>query len=170
VKPRNVLAVILAGLLVAVSLPATPVTADDETATEAEVEVLPGTDLSYGAWVVSSRFTLFRWRVLGEPDYRGASILWNGWAAIKLERRVPDANKISIWAGRLGWSSAVMKIYVSADGRRWRKVCSANVRSSHFQRYDFYGRFGNVQYIKVSRSGGRWSLLYLDAVGAEGGD
>jgi len=170
VKLRNGLAVALAGMLVALSLPVAPVMAGDETATEAEVEVLPGADLSYGARVVKSRFTLLSRRALGEPDGRGASILWKGWVVIKLESRIPDANKISIWAGRLGWSSVSMKIYASADGRRWRKVGSARVRSTHFQRYDFSGRFGEVRYIKVVWSGGRWSWLRLDAVGAEGGD
>lgn len=183
---RKGLITVLAGLAVFLLFSGMPATANDESTTDAKVEVLPGEAGSYGASVIESKHTLFPSSALEEPDGWGAFIFWNGYISIRLEGSVPNATTISIWASSPGgrsagmnsadtnsagsWSSN-MKIYVSADGRKWKQVGSEKVASADFLRYDFSGSFGDVKYIKVSRSGGRWlSFLRLDAVYAKGGD
>ncbi len=166
---KKSLTTVLFGLLVLLLLYGTPAIADDETTTEGVVEVLPGEAGSYGASVIESQRTLFPSSALGEPDGRGAFIFWNGWISMELEGSVLNAHTISIWAANRGWWPSNMKIYVSADGSEWMQV-GEKVVSAGFLRYDFSGSFGDVRYIKVSRSGGRWSFLRLDAVCAKGGD
>ena len=167
---RKSLTTVLVGLLVLLLLCGTPAIADDETTTEAEVEVLPGEAGSYGISVIESQRTLFPSSALGEPDGWGAFIFWNGWVSMELEGSVLNAHTISIWAANSGWWPSNMKIYVSADGSEWTRVGGEKVVSAGFLRYDFSGSFGDVRYIKVSRSGRRWSFLRLDAVCTKGGD
>ncbi len=167
---KKLITAMLAGLLVVLLVSGAPVKADDETDVDAEVEVLPGGGISYGANVVEFRSVLFpRW-ALGEPDGWGAFIFRNGWVSIELENNVPDASLISIWAANIGWWPSNIKIYVSADGKRWKHIGNEKVTSANLLRYDFTGSFGDVKYIKVVRNGWPWSWLRLDAVGAEGGD
>ncbi len=165
------LTIVFTGLLVLLLVSGIPVWADDESTTDAQVEVLPEETGSYGAWVIKSQLTLFPSSALGKPDAQGAIILWNGWISIKLEDKELDVHKISIWADNNGWWNSLvgMKIYVSADGSKWTKVGEKYISGS-FLRYDFTGSFGNVRYIKVSRASWQWSILRLDAVYAEGGD
>ena len=167
---KKSLTTVLVGLLVVLMIPCLPVIAADETTTEGEIEVLPGEAGSYGASVIESQHTLFPSSALGEPDGRGAFILWKGWISMELEGSVLNAHTISIWAANSGWGASHMNIYVSADGSTWTQVDKEKVVSADFLRYDFSGSFGDVRYIKVSRSGGRWSFLRLDAVCAKGGD
>lgn len=167
---KKSLTTVLVGLLVLLLVSGMPVTADDGTSTEGKVEVLPGEAGSYGASVIESENTLFPSWALGNPDGRGAFILWKGWISMELEGSVPNATTISIWAANSGWGASHMNIYVSADGSTWTQVDKEKVVSADFLRYDFSGSFGDVRYIKVSRSGGRWSFLRLDAVCAKGGD
>ena len=159
------------GLLVLLLFSGIPVWADDESTTDAQVEVLPEETGSYGASVLGSKLTLFPSSALGRPDDGGALIFWKGWISIKLEDTEVDAHKVSVWADNSGYWNFFMNIsvYVSADGVKWKKIGEKNVYGD-FLRYDFIGSFGNVRYIKVSRNGGPWSILRLDAVYAEGGD
>ena len=166
---RKSLTTVLIGLLVLLLVSGMPVMADDESSTDAQVEVLPGEAGSYGASVIESRRTLFPSLALGEPDGWGAFILRNGWISMELKDSVLNARTISIWAANSGWRPSNMKIYVSSDGSEWMQG-GEKVVSADFFRYDFTGSFGDVRYIKVSRSGGRWSFLRLDAVCAKGGD
>jgi len=167
---RKSLTTVLIGLLVLLLVSGMPVMADDESSTDAQVEVLPGEAGSYGISVIESRRTLFPSSALGEPDGRGAFILWKGWISMELEDSVLNAHTISIWAANSGCGASHMNIYVSADGSTWTQVDKEKVVSADFLRYDFSGSFGDVRYIKVSRSGRRWSFLRLDAVCAKGGD
>jgi hypothetical protein len=170
VNVKKFVTVILAGLLVVLLISGAPVRAEDETDVDAEVEVLPAGGTIYGARIVGLRSVLFpRW-ALGEPDGWGASIFRNGWLSIELEDNVPNTDAIIIWAANRGWWPSRMKVYVSADGRRWKQVGNEKVTSAGFQRFDFTGSFGGVKYIKVCRSGWPWSWIPIDAVGAEGGD
>lgn len=161
---------LLTGALLSLLLPAIPVSAGDESSVDAEVEVLPEGGMSYGASVQGFHRTLFARWALGGPDDRGALILMNGWVSIKLENTVSDAGIVSVWVANHGWHNSQMRVYVSADGRKWKQAGNEKVTTADFQRYDFTGSFGEVRYIKVSRSGGRWSFLSLDAAGAKGGD
>jgi hypothetical protein len=167
---KKLVTVILAGLLVVLLVSGVPVKAEDETDVDAEVEVLPGEDISYGTEVVGLRSVLFARWALGELDGWGASIFRNGWLSIELENNVSDASTISIWAANRGWWPSHMKVYVSANGRKWKQVGNEKVTSSGFHRYDFAGSFGYVKYIRINRNGWPWSWLLLDAVGAKGGD
>ena len=169
VNYKKSLTILLVGLMVLLLVPWMPVMADDESSTDAQVEVLPESG-SYGASVIESENTLFPSWALGNPDGRGAFILWKGWISMELEDSVLNAHTISIWAANSGWGASHMNIYVSADGSTWTQVDKEKVVSADFLRYDFSGSFGDVRYIKVSRSGGRWSFLRLDAVCAKGGD
>jgi hypothetical protein len=167
---KKLITAVLAGLLVVLLISGAPVKAEDETDVDAEVEVLPGEGISFGTEVFGFRSVLFARWALGEPDRWGASIFRNGWLSIELENNVSDADTISIWAANRGWWPSHMKIYVSADGRKWEQVGNEKVTSAGFQRYDFTGNFGGVKYVRVNRNGWPWSWLCLDAVGAKGGD
>lgn len=151
-------------------LAAAPAMAADEADVGAAVEVLPGENYSYGYWVTDSRHAFLSWWALGEPDNRGATLLRNSRISIGLEDKVTDTGTISIWASNSGWWSSRINVYTSASGRWWRRIGSRQVWSAVFTRYDFTGRFGNVKYIRVELSGGGFSTIRLDAVGAKGGD
>lgn len=167
----KIVTVILVGLLVAILLVSeVSLAADDDTSVGAEVEVLPGGNISYGVRVDGSRRALFPDWALGEPDGRGAFIFLNGWISIELKEDVNNARAISVWVANRGWQSSNMKVYVSSDGYKWEHAGAETVKSIGFTRNDFTGSFGNVKYIKVNRSGGPWSFMRLDAVGAKGGD
>jgi hypothetical protein len=170
VSINKLLTTVLTRLVIVMTLTGGPVMADDETSTEAGVQVLPAEAISYGARVTGSHSALWPIWALGKPDGRGAFILMNGWISLELKKSVLNSNTISILAADMGWQHSNIKIYVSADGRKWKLAGNQKVKSREFQRYDFNGSFGNVKYIKVSRSGGPWSWLRLDAVGAKGGD
>jgi hypothetical protein len=170
VSRRKMVAAGLVGLMVFLMLPGWPVMAADETDVEAEVEVLPGGGISYGARVTGFRHTLFPRLALGEPDNWRAFIFRNGWISIRLKDDVNDASMVSIWAANRGWHYSNIRVYVSADGKKWKRVGNEKVTSADFLRYDFTGSFGNVRYVRVNRSGWPWSFLQLDAVGAKGGD
>lgn len=167
---KRIITILLIEAVLLLALPITPVNADDEASTDAEVEVVPAGGMSYGAKVVDSHSTLLPVQALGEPDSQGAVILLNGWISLELKDNVSNTTTISVWAANGGWQSSNMKVYVSADGKKWKQAGREKVESGDFQRYDFTGSFGNVKYIKVERSGGLLSWLRLDAVGAKGGD
>jgi hypothetical protein len=170
VSISKLLTVVLAGLVIVIALSGGLVMADDVTSTVAGVQVLPGENITFGARVIGINSVLLPGRALGEPDGRGAIILLNGWISLELKKNVLLTNTIIIWVANIGWQSSNMKVYVSTDGKKWKLVDDKKVTSANFKRYDFISNFGNVKYIKVSRSGGPWSWLLLDAVGAKGGD
>jgi hypothetical protein len=87
-----------------------------------------------------------------------------------VKNNVINASTISVWADNLGWQTSNMMVFISADGRKWKQVGHEKVKKDSFQKYDFTVAFGDVKYIKVSRSGGPFSWLRIDAVGAKGGD
>jgi hypothetical protein len=170
---ENYLPYFLIAVLVPVAMGAissgSPLLASDESSTAARVDVLPGEGCNYGNRVINGRTALFPFWALGKPDGRGAFILLNGWISIQLEKTVPAANAISIWAADRGWGSANVRIYISADGKKWKQVEHQRVTVADYTRYDFSGDYGTVKYIRVNHSG-RWSYLLLDAVCAKGGD
>jgi hypothetical protein len=170
VNVKKLITAILAGLLLVLLVSGAPVKAEDETDVDAEVEVLPGEGISYGSEVVGLRSVLLARWALGEPDGWGAFIFRNGWLSIELEDNVSDADMISVWASNRGWWPSRMKIYVSANGKKWKQVGNEKVTPPGFHRYDFTGSFGDVKYIRINRSGWPWSWLLLDAVGVKGGD
>jgi hypothetical protein len=167
---RRIFIMVGAILLAALLVGDVPITADDETSTDASAEVLPAGGISYGYRVTGFRNVLFPNWTLGEPDDRGAFLFWRGWLSVELEDTIANADMISIWAANSGWWSTNIKIYVSADGSKWKRIGIEKVKSARFLKYDINGNFGDVCYIKMERSGGRWSLLRIDAVGAKGGD
>lgn len=144
--------------------------ASDESSVNADVTVVSPANESYGDRVVDADETLLSWLALEEPDYLCAAIFRNGGMEIELEAEVPDAETVSIWAADVGLWHSNVKVYVSENGRRWQKIASLKVKSTENQRYDIYGSFGDVRYIKVERSGTPLSFLMLDAVRAKGGD
>jgi hypothetical protein len=168
---KSIVIVLLAVLLIVLPLSAGLVYAeDDETSLEAQVEVLPAIEVSYGASVVQMRSTFFPFWALREPDWRAAYMFRNGWMSIRLESTVKNTDRISVWAAGGGWPYSRIRIYVSEDGKHWTQVKNMTVRHPALIRYDTTGSFGDVRYIKVRQSGGRWSFVRLDAVCAEGGE
>jgi hypothetical protein len=170
VNTKQILTIILAGLLVALMISGAPVKAEDETDVDAEVEVLPAGGANYAAKVIGLRSTILPRLALGEPDGWSAFVFRNGWILLELESSVSDVGTISIWAANRGWHFSNMRIYVSADGKKWKPVGNEKVESADFLKYDFTGSFGSVKYIRVYRNGWPWSWLRLDAVGAKGGE
>jgi hypothetical protein len=169
-KVKNVIVVLVAGLLVSVLMPSAPLIADDnETSVTAEVEVLEGSGFSYGAVLIGFWNTWWSSWSLGKPDGRAATVMFNGWINIKLKDSVTDARMISIRAANHGWWPSDMKVSVSADGHQWKSVGNAMVKKNDFQSYEFTGSFGNVKFIKIERRGTPFSWLVLDAAGAKGG-
>jgi hypothetical protein len=170
VKARHLMTVLLAGLLLVLTLPAVQVCAEDESSMEAQVEVVSGTEGSYGGSVAGMWNTFFGFWALHEPDYYPTYIFHRGWISIRLEDSVKNTDTISIWAGNGGRPYSRVRVYVSKNGRRWTQV--DNIRLTHWgiTEYDTTGNFGDVKYIKVEHKGGRWSYVRLDAVWAKGGD
>ena len=170
IKHKWILTAVLAGLLIVLTVSGMTVMAADEATTEAEVEVLPQESCSYGDSVVEAVYTVLPVWALGEPDWHGALMLWRGSMTIELERTVQDSGTISIRAAKSGLGNVAVKLYVSSDGKQWKRAGNCTVRSTRYRDYELTGSFGNVKYIKVDRSGGRLALLRLDAVCAKGGD
>jgi hypothetical protein len=169
VNTKQILTTIFVGLLVVLLISGAPVKAEDGTDVDVEVEVLPAGGTNYAAKVVGSRSILLPRLALGEPDGWSAFVFRNGWILLELKSSVSDVETISVWAANRGWHSSNMRIYVSADGKKWKPAGNEKVKSADFLKYDFTGSFGDVKYIKVDRSGGPWSWLRLDAVGAKEG-
>ncbi len=147
--------------------------AASQSSTTATVVVLPQGSFSYGKFVADSEDTFMPFWSLGEPDGRGAWIFHNGWISIGLSGVINSTSVISIRADSQGWHNSHIKVYVSADGKKWKPAGNVNDmtdRGDSFRRYDFNGNFGNIKYIRVNRGGGQWSFLRLDAVYAKGGD
>jgi hypothetical protein len=171
VNVKMIIAVFIAGLMLVIPLFAAPVRADDdETSMEAQVEVVSGTVCSYGNRITGMRNTFFPFWALGEPDWRAAYIYRNGWMNIELKDMVKDADKVSIWAAGGRWPHSRIRIYVSKNGRHWKLISNMKVAHPGIIKYDTTGNFGDVKYIRVWQSGGRWSFIRLDAVYAEGGE
>ena len=167
---RNIVIGIITVLMVISPVFGIPVIADDETSVEAEVEVLPVSNISYGVKVIESPNTFFPYWSLGEPDDWGSLIFRNGWLSIELEDTIRDTETISIWAANSGWQSSKIRIYVSSDGHKWKPVGVERVAAHEFTKYEFPGSFGEVRYIRINRSGSHWSFIFLDSVCAKGGD
>ena len=144
--------------------------ASDESSVNADVTVVSPANESYGALVIDARETLLAWLALGAPDYLFATVFRNGGMEIELEAAVPDAAVISIWGSNVGFQHSNVKVSVSENEKRWQKIASLKIQSVENRRYDIYGSFGNVRYIKVERSGTPFSFLMLDAVRAKVGD
>ena len=169
-KAFLMVSILLLGAVLAAMPQGRPACADD-TSLGASVTVIPASQESYGERVVASSRILMRWRALGEPDGRGAWMLHQGWASIRLADTVTDCNTVSIWAAKIGFWSPKFKVYVSANGRRWTYIGSGKCTSQGYAQHDFTGTFGDVKYIQVRRIGSsRWSFMLLDAVRAGGGD
>ncbi len=166
---RNIAVILLAGLS-ALLLPATPVLAeDDETSVTAQVEVVETEDMSYGDRVANSWNTWWPAWALGKPDGWGAMVLFNGWVSTKIKDEVIGADTVVVRAANRGWWPSNLKVWVSADGRRWKPAGNTRVIGGDYQNYEFTGSFGNVKYIKIERNGGPWTWLSLDAAGVKGG-
>lgn len=144
--------------------------ASDESSVDAGVTVVSPANESYGDRVIDADETLLSWLALDEPDYLCAAVFRNGGMKMELEAVVSNADTVSIWAADVGLWHSNVKVYVSENGKRWQKIASLKVKSTENQRYDIYGSFGNVRYIKVERNGTPLSFLMLDAVRAKGGD
>jgi hypothetical protein len=170
VKAKDLITVLLAGLLLVLTLPAGQVYAEDESSMEAQVEVVSGAECSYGDTVTGMWNTLFAFRALHEPDHYPAYIFHKGWISIRLEDTVKDADTVSIWAGSSGRPDSRIRVYVSKNGRHWTQVNDIKVTHPGIAGYDTTGNFGDVRYIKVEHKGGRWSYIRLDAVCAKGGE
>jgi len=166
----DIISILLLGVILVVGQHAVPIYAADEPI-DVTVTVTSTSPESYGKNVLaSSRVFLSRW-ALGEPDSRGAWMLWRGWVSIELEDVITDCGDISIWTAKRGWKSSVFKVYASVDGSNWKHIGGGKCTTRSYTRYDFSGAFGDVKYIKVQRNAsGRWSTILLDAVRAKGGD
>ncbi len=160
------LSVLLTGVILA-SLFSCPPALAEEASTDAEVQVLPEENYSYGFRVADASNVVLPHKALHAPDSESASVFLNGWMEIKIKDKVVKPEKISIWAAKIGWQRANVKVYVSDDGRKWKQAGQITVSNPQLMKYDFSGSFGNVNYIKVVRSGGMFSWLLLDAVGAK---
>ena len=164
------LAIGIACFLVELFFSGSMVLSDEEGSVDAEVEVLPGGNASYGASVSEDLRTLLAHRALGAPDQKGAFIMRRGWVSLELEGVVKGCDTISIWSARRGWGRSDFNIYASTDGSSWVYIGSGACESRKYTRYDFNGVFGDVRYIKVEHSSPRpWSFITLDAVWAKGG-
>jgi hypothetical protein len=163
-------AVLLLGVVLAAGQYPAPARASDESSVDAEVSVVSSVAESYGAGVAASHRVLLPWRALGEPDASGAWLYSKGWISIELDGAVAGCAEISIWGSGVGWGASLFKVYASSDGSTWTRIGGGKCKSGSYVQYDFRGDFAGVRYIKVARSGSRWSVLLLDAVRAKGGD
>jgi hypothetical protein len=171
-KTGKAIIVLLSGILITfLAVQAVPAAADDgETSVQAQVEVLEKEDIIYGARVTGSWNVWMAYWALGKPDGWGAMVLFNGWISLALKTRVTDAAKVVVRVAKKGWWPCGIKVWVSADGWRWKHTGNSQVWDSDYHDYEFTVNQGNVRYIKIERTGGPWSWLSLDAAGVKGGD
>jgi hypothetical protein len=153
-----------------ISITSTPVTAEEESSTGAEVNVLDDSSEIYGARVKDYNNVIFPRRALGKPDHFSAWLYRNGWIEIQLKETVTDCTTVNIWAGYIGWKNARIKVYTSSNGKQWKPAGNIKLNESAISRYTFNGDYGYVRYIKVKLTGSRWTLGMLDALSAKGGD
>ena len=128
---------------------------------------------SYGNSISSKRNVRVAWRVLGEPDRRGALMLRNARIAIELNETIPECEKVSVWVRRVALQAPAFDVGVSSDGKKWTQIGSTTCYSWGWQRFDFTndcGDWKDIKYIDIRKSGGTWrpKLMGLDAVCAEG--
>lgn len=169
-KGNLIILAVLLCLLIATALPAWQAIADEETSTNAGVTVVEEANESYGVQVISFRNVWVPGTALGEPDNSGAIFYRNSRMTIRLENMVEDCTTLKIWAGSFGWSNSRLSVYYSADGAEWSYAGNIIPNGYMPSPYSFSGVYGEVEYIRIKRTGSRWSFGILDAVGAKGGD
>ncbi len=157
---------LLISLCLALAYAATPV-AGDELPLDASVTVVAPADEAYGASLDDAHRSLVGERALGPPDGESAILLNGGRLVLELAGTVGDCTSVSLWAARAGWGKAGFLVHVSADGREWRRL-GAGEGGSDLARHELSGDWGEVRYLRVSRTGGWLAVLLLDAVGAKG--
>jgi len=140
----------------------------DEVSTDAEVNVVDG-DTLYGYKNVDSEDVIQEHHALKAPDTHGAGIFFHGWIIIEFKSTIAKSSMISYWASNEGWQKSNIKVYISKDGKKWTYIDQRMIENHHIQKYDIYGNFKNVRYIKITRNAGLFSWLQLDAVGAKRG-
>lgn len=142
----------------------------DEAGVRADVEVNDGSSEACGEDVINWRNAVLPRLALGEPDRFGTLLYRNGWLEIQLDREIEDCTELTVWVGNLGWRDSRLKVYTSDDGRKWCYAAQITLDESSVTEYCINGNYGDVRYMKISRTGSRWSIGVLDAVMAKGGD
>ena len=124
---------------------------------------------SYGKSVYAKTNTRSAWKALDEPDNRGAILFRNAKVAIELEEMIPACKDVSVWVRNIGFRTVNLDVAVSPDGTSWTTIGSDTCNTRRWTGYDFNGDFGDVRYIKVTKSGVWWKpgLMGLDAVYAK---
>lgn len=124
---------------------------------------------SYGKSVYAKTNTRSAWKALDEPDNRGAILFRNAKVAIELEEMIPACKDVSIRVRKIGFRTVNLDVAVSPDGTSWTTIGSDTCNTRRWTEYNFNGDFGDVRYIKVTKSGAWWKpgLMGLDAVYAK---
>ncbi|MHB1416714.1 MAG: hypothetical protein ACYC1C_15825 [Chloroflexota bacterium] len=139
-----------------------------EVGLSASVTVLDPTDAAYGLTVEEAHRCYRGEDALGEPDGAGAWLLNGGRLVIELERTVTDCGQVGIWLATTGWGDPGLSVFVSEDGRRWQPA-GGRTSVAGLDRLHMTGDYGPVRYVRLTRTGSWFSVVFVDAIRAQGG-